>query len=46
MQMLQFSVTVPQYIALQDCDKMIEVNLKKEKYKAVKTAVSFGDPIE
>lgn len=31
---------------LQDFEKMIEVNLNKEKYKAVKTVVSFGDPTE
>ncbi len=43
MQALQFSVTVPQWVALQDYAKMIEVNLKKEKHRAVKTVVSFAD---
>lgn len=32
--------------ALKDYDKMIEINLNKEKNKAVKTVVSFGDPTE
>lgn len=32
--------------ALKDYEKMIEINLNKEKNKAVKTVVSFGDPIE
>jgi hypothetical protein len=53
MHALQFSVSIPQWIALkaagmvthkyslENLEEMIEVNLAKAKHRAVKTVVSF-----
>jgi len=40
MQALTFSVSIPQWLLL-NFKEMIEINLNKERHKAMKTAVTF-----
>ncbi len=41
MQALTFSVSIPQWLALAGFKEMIEINLNKERHRAMKTAVTF-----